>query len=125
MYLKFNQTDEALNWLNTPWLARFETDRLSLLDQAYQQSGQVEELIKTRYLTYCQNKQHVSFMHYFELLNDEEKQQARLKAIQTAELGDALLANIDLLLKMDEPLRAQALVLGNLDQINDSFYGSY
>jgi hypothetical protein len=124
IYLKFDQTDEALNWLNTPWLARFETDRLSLLDQAYQQSGQVDELIKTRYLTYCHDKQHVSFMRYFELLNDEEKQQARLEAIQTAAQGDELLANIDLLLKLDEPVPAQVLVLANLDKINDSFYGS-
>ena len=124
MYLKFNQTDEALNWLNTPWLARFETDRLSLLDQAYQQNGQVEELIKTRYLTYCNDQQHVSFMRYFELLNDEEKQQARLDAIQTAERGGELLDNIDLLLKIGEPVRAQALVLANVEQINDAFYSS-
>lgn len=44
MYLKFNQTDEALRWLNTPWLVRFESDRLRLLDKAFMQSGQTDEL---------------------------------------------------------------------------------
>ncbi|MCK4710723.1 MAG: hypothetical protein KAU21_19065 [Gammaproteobacteria bacterium] len=123
MYLKFDQTDGALRWLNTPWQTRFETDRLALLDEAHQQSGNVDELKKTRFKFYSHDQTYSSFKRYLELLNDTEQQSARLEAIQLAEQGGELTANIDMLLNLNEPERAQLLVLANPQGISNCFYG--
>ncbi len=124
MYLKFDQTDGALRWLNTPWLPRFETDRLALLAEAHLQSGNVDELKKTRFKLYSHDQSHSSFKRYLECLNDKEQQSARREAIQLAEQGGELTANIDMLLNLNEPERAQLLVLANPQGITNCFYSS-
>jgi hypothetical protein len=122
MYLRFEQADKALHWLNTPWEARFEGDRLRLLAKAQLQSGNVDELKQTRFQSYQREKTYSSFMRYFELLDEKEKETARLEAIQLAEKGDVLEINIDMLLSLDEAERAQLLVLANVDDIANCFY---
>lgn len=128
MYLRFNQTDEALRWLNTSWETRFEGDRLRLLDEAHLQKGNVEDLKKTRFQCYQHDKTYSSFTRYLELLNDKEKQVARLEAIQLAEQSNeqsgALLVNVDMLLCLNEAERAQSLVLANPKEIANCFYDS-
>jgi len=128
MYLKFNQVDGAMRWLNTSWSTRFEGDRLRLLDEAHLQSGNVDELKKTRYQTYLRDKSYSSFKRYFELLKDKEQQTARDEAIKLAEQGggqlDDIAVNVDLLLQLNEPERAQLLVLAKPEKIAAVFYDS-
>ena len=122
MYLHFNQADEALRWLNTPWDVRFEQDRLGLLDEAHSQKGDVGELKETRFQRYQRDKTYASFMHYVDLLNENEKQTARTKAIELAEQGEILEDNIDMLLCLDEAECAQQLVLANPEDVANCYY---
>ncbi len=124
MYLRFEQADEALRWLDTPWEARFEQDRLHLLEQAHLQKGNAEPLKQTRFQFYQREQSYASFMRYFELLDDDEKPAARQEAIQLAEQGNLLESNIDMLLSLDEAERAEKLVLANLGDIANCFYES-
>lgn len=124
MYLRFKQTDMALQWLNTPWEARFESDRLHLLDKAYLQQGSVDALKQTRFQIYQQSQCHTSFSRYIELLNEDEKKIARDEAIQLAEQGNAWVVNIDMLLRLDEAERAQLLVLAHPEELANCFYDS-
>ncbi len=122
MYLHFNQADEALRWLDTPWDARFERDRLQLLEQAHLQKGNAEPLKQMRFQSYQREQSYASFMRYFELLNEDEKPAAQQAAIQLAEQGKLLESNIDLLLGLDEAERAEKLVLANPEGIVNCFY---
>jgi len=128
MYLQFNHTDGALRWLNTRWEPRFQTDRLRLLDEAYVQAGNTDALRKIRHETYQLDKTYSSFTRYLECLDESEKQDARLEAIQLAEQGsglaDYLATHIDMLLSLNEPARAQLLVLANPQATAGIFYSS-
>ena len=124
MYLHFNQADEALRWLNTPWEARFEREHLDLLEQAHLQKGNAEPLKQTRFQSYQREQSYSSFMRYVELLSEDEKQAARQEAIQLAEQGHVLETNIDMLLSLNEDERAQRLVLANPEVIMRCFYDS-
>jgi len=128
MYLRFQQTDEALRWLSTAWEPRFESDRLRLLDEAYLQNGNANALKETRYQFYQQDKTYSSFSRYFELLNDKEKLIAQRQATQQAEKGGEsvyeLTDNIELLLCLNETQRAESLVLARQDEIEHCFYDS-
>ncbi len=126
MHLQFNQLDEALRWLNAPWEKRFEHDRLRLLDKVYGQKGDARALKQTRYQIYLSDKTYSSFTHYFECLNENEKQNAKMQAIQLAEKmrepSYDIAVNIDLLLRLNEVQRAQKLVLANPQQMANVFY---
>jgi len=121
-YLQFNQVDEALRWLNTSWDTRFESDKLRLLDKAYEQVGDKNALKQTRFKIYQGDKCFAHFMLYSECLNEDEKKAARIEAIQLAEQGDDLAVNIDLLLQLNETERAQSLVLAAPQSMADIFY---
>jgi len=124
MYLRFNCNDEALHWLSSPWQARFETDRLRLLDQAYSQSGDRQHLSQVRQQIYQREQNYASFARYLETLHDDEKNAARLEAIRRAEQGVDVVVSADLLLQLGETDRAQALVLSRHQQLADGFYES-
>jgi len=124
MYLKFNEVDAALRWLNTPWLARFEADRLKLLEDAFVQNADEDALKQTRYDVYQRDKSHSSYTRYLECLTDTEQQTARIEAITLAEQGDDLLLNIDMLLQLNEAETAQSLVLTHANEMENGFYGS-
>lgn len=125
-YLQFNHTEGALRWLNMQWESRFETDRLSLLDEAYVQSDNTDALQQTRREAYQRDKSYSSLMRYFERLTESEKQKARLEAIQLAEewggSADGLATNVDMLLCLNEADRAESLVLANPQAIDSVFY---
>jgi hypothetical protein len=124
MYLSFNSHEEALRWLKPPWQPRFELDRLRLLDQAYGQIGDTEQLRQVRYQIYQREQSHASFERYLETLDDDQKEAARREAAKEAEQGDNVIVNADLLLQLGEAKRAQTLVLSRHHELADCFYRS-
>jgi hypothetical protein len=125
MYLRFNRNDEALRWLTSTWQARFEADRLRLLEQAYSQSGDRARLSQVCYRIYLREQSYASFERYLETLDDDdEKNAARLEAIRAAEHGNDVVVSANLLLQLGEADRAQALVLSRHRQLADAFYDS-
>jgi len=122
MYLRFNQYDDALRWLSTPWDKRFESDRLSLLGQAYEQNNDRQALIDTRFEIYQRNQSYHNFMHYQAILDDSEKQNAQQLAIKLAQQGGQLLVNVDMLLRLNEANVAQKLLLAHPSDVRNGFY---
>ena len=43
-YLRYEQPEAAMRYLNQAWEIRFEHDRLQLLDKAYAQTGDLQQL---------------------------------------------------------------------------------
>ena len=122
MYLKFGCADEALRWLRKSWDARFERDRLRLLDQAYEQKGDLESQKRVRRQLYQLSRSYESLEHYLEILTEDEKEAARSQAVSEAEKGDVIVS-ANLLLMLGETERAQSLVLARNDELGASYYG--
>ncbi len=122
IYLRFNQCDDALRWLSTPWDQRFESDRLSLLDQAYEQNNDTQALKDTRFEIYQRSQSYHDFMHYQALLSDNEKQNAQQQALTLAQQGARLLVNVDMLLCLNEANLAQQLLLSHPSDVENGFY---
>lgn len=122
MYLRFNQCDDALRWLSTPWDQRFESDRLRLLDQAYEQNNDGQALKDTRFEIYQRSQSYHDFMHYQSLLTDNEKKSAQQQAITLAQQGAQLLLNVDMLLRLNEANFAQQLLLLHPNDVANGFY---
>jgi chemotaxis protein histidine kinase CheA len=122
MYIKFNQLDGALRWLNTDWESRFELDRLGQLDQVYELSGDKDKLCDTRRQIYQQNRSYSSFERYVETLNKDEQAAARQTAISQAEQGGDVITSADLLLQLGEAERAQQLIVSRYHDLEKSYY---
>ncbi len=123
MYLKCNQLDGALIWLNTDWDTRFEYDRLQLLDQVYEQSGDKQQLCEIRRQLYLQTRNYSSFERYLETLDEDEQAAARQTAISQAEQGSHIMTSADLLLQLGESERAQHLIVSRHHELEESYYG--
>ena len=122
MYIKFNQLDGALRWLNTEWDSRFEHDRLRLLEQVYEQSGDKAQLRETRQQIYLQNRSYSSFERYLETLDKDEQATARQTAISQAEQGSHIITSADMLFQLGEAERAQHLIVSRHHELEKSYY---
>lgn len=122
MYLKFEQVDKALEWLDSPWDSRFSGDRLRLFDKAYCLNGDTENLKQVRYQLYQQLYEYDDFKRYLDILDDSEKQSARNDAIKKAEQGENFSTDVAMLLALDESERAQGLVLSNPVDASNCYY---
>ena len=110
-YLQYEQPDAALRYLNQEWEYRFEQDRLTLLDEACLQMGDLQQLKAIRCRLFQSEQNPASFTRYLEVLDEDEKEKARDSAIKQAEQGGNILLSADLLLSLGLPDRAQTLVL--------------
>ena len=122
MHLKHEQTEQALKWLNKPWSNRFASDRLELLEEAYQQNGDNEALKKIRYDYYLLNRDYFTFKRYLEMLEGSEIDKVLSEAINYAIKGNNLLTDIKLLIQLNEIGKADDLLLSNVDQLDNCFY---
>ena len=124
MYIRFGQFDEALRWLNTDWESRFETDRLVLCEQLYEQSGDSDQLCRVRQTLYQREQSFTRLERYLAVLNKDEQAAVRQQAIEQAEQGRDLTVSANLLLQLDEVERAQQLVVSRYAELADCFYGT-
>ncbi len=122
MYLKFEQVDKALEWLNTPWDSRFSYDRLSLLDNVYCLNGDHEKLKEVRYQLYQSLREYDDFKNYLDILNENEKKEAIAEAIATAEQAKNFSTEVTMLFELGEDKRAQNLVLSNPVDAANCYY---
>jgi hypothetical protein len=122
MYIKFNQLDGAMNWLNTDWDSRFELDRLQQLEQVYQLSADKDQLRQTRLQIYQHSYSYSSFERYLETLNKDEQVVARQTAINQAEQGGNIITSADMLLQLDEIERAQQLIVSRHHELEKCYY---
>ena len=123
-YLRHEQPEAAMRYLNQAWENRFEHDRLELLDEACSQTGDRQQLKAIRSLLFQSEQSHDSFTRYLEVLDEDEKDKARDSAIQQAEQGRNILLSADLLLSLGLPDRAQTLVLLRHPELPEYFYDS-
>lgn len=123
-YLQYDQPDAAMRYLNQAWESRFEHDRLVLLDEACLQTGDRQQLKAVRCRLFQSEQSHASFTRYLEVLDENEKEQARDAAIKQAEQGGNILLSADLLLSLGLPDRAQTLVLSRHRELRECFYDS-
>jgi len=96
VYLEFNQPDKALRWLNDEWEARFEFDRLQMLDETYEKLNDKDQQKQIRYQLYQSQPSYELFKRYQMLLNEEEKLIARTEAVKQAENGGNLAQSANL-----------------------------
>ncbi|TNF95950.1 MAG: hypothetical protein EP297_11210 [Gammaproteobacteria bacterium] len=122
MYLKFNRTEDALRWLNTSWEKHFERDRQRLLEAAYEQNGDKEQLVHIRRQLYLGDQSYTSLEHYLELLDDDEKKVVKEQAIKEAEKGRNVSVSADLLLQLGENESAQSLVVSRDTELAEMYY---
>ncbi len=122
MYLQFEQVDEALTWLNSPWDSLLCYDRLCLLDNAYCLNGDSVNLKQVRYQLYQSLHEYDDFKNYLDILDENEKQKAREEAIKTAEQAKDFSTDIIMLFELDEAERAQKLVLNNPVEASNCYY---
>ncbi len=120
--LQLGQPASALKWLDSAWGERFEHDRLKLLDQCYQQSGDTEKLHDLRKQLYQQYPSFDSLMALVELASEVEKHQllaqTRIDAKTMSNLGVA----VDLLIRLEDFAAAQALVVSRFEELPRCFY---
>jgi hypothetical protein len=121
-YLRYEQSEAAMRYLNQAWESRFEHDRLLLLDKVYAQMGDRQQLKQIRYQLFQTQQSHASFKRYLEVLDEEEKADACDEAIAKAEQGGNLRRSAELLLNLGQTDRAQALVLSRHQELAASFY---
>ncbi|MCH9697141.1 MAG: hypothetical protein K0U68_03475 [Gammaproteobacteria bacterium] len=122
MYLRFQQLDGAMRWLDTEWDDRFKSDRLHLLEQVYQQNGDTEQLREIRYQIYQDEGTYHNFQRYLETLNPEQQQAARQTAIIQAEQGRNLVNSADLLFQLGEHERAQQFIINHYNDLQEVYY---
>jgi len=123
-YLQYEQPEEAMRYLDQVWESRFEHDRLTLLDEACLQTGDRQQLKAIRCRVFQSDQSHASFMRYLEVLDKDEKEKACGSAIKQAEQGSNILRSAELLLKLSQTERAQALVLARHQELQACFYDS-
>ncbi len=123
-FLQYKQAEAALAYLKSSWEARFENDRLRLLDETYERLGNIEQLKEVRYQLFQNEQSYSSFKHYLAVLDEQEKATACEQAIKNAEQSGALLASAELLLKLEQSERAQALVLSRQEELTECFYNT-
>ncbi|MEE9346452.1 MAG: hypothetical protein V3U88_12675 [Methylococcales bacterium] len=122
MYIKFNQLDGALRWLNTDWESRFELDRLGQLEQVYELSGDKHKLCDTRRQIYQQHRSYSSFERYVETLNKDEQVAVHQTAISQAEQSGDSITSADMLLQLDEAERAQQIIVTRHHELEKCYY---
>jgi len=123
-YLRHQLPEAAMRYLDQPWESRFEPYRLELLDEVYVQMGDRQKLKQIRYQLFQNQQGYFSFKTYLEVLDGQEGEQAREEAIKQAELGENLMQNADLLLNLNQPERAQTLILSKHEELPASFHHS-
>lgn len=123
-YLRYEQPEAAMRYLNQEWESRFEHDRLELLDKVYAQTGNRQQLKQIRYQLFQNQQSYASFKHYLEVLDTQEQETACTDAIKQAEQGGRILHAAELLLNLKQSDRAQAIVLSRHQELADCFYDS-
>jgi chemotaxis protein histidine kinase CheA len=124
VYIEFNQPDKALHWLNTDWESRFESDRLQLQEQIYEQNENTEQLRHTRQQIYQLDSSYTHFLRYIETLDEDEKHTVEQQAIKQAEKAGNILTSADLLLQLGETERAQQMLVSRYQELTDCYYES-
>lgn len=122
MYIQFEQVDKALEWLNSPWDARFSGDRLRLLDKVYFLKGDNENLKQVRYKRYKMFHEYDDLESYLEVLDKSEKKAAREEAIKVAQKAKNFSTDVAMLFALDEAERAQSIVLNNPVDAANCYY---
>jgi DNA repair ATPase RecN len=123
-YLQYEQPETAMRYLNRAWEDRFEHDRLELLDQVCVKTGDRKQLKVIRSKLFQSEQSYASFTRYLEALDEDEKARACSSAIEQAEQGGDILRSADLLLKLSQTERSQALVLARHQELAECFYDS-
>lgn len=122
MYLKYDQPHEALRWLNTSWIARFQHEQQSLLEKTYEHLGDLKALQKIRYKIYQQAPSFSNFERYLKTLDTDKKEEARQDAVKFAESSSELIHSVDLLIKLEKIDRAEALLLSRHKKLHECYY---
>ncbi|WP_135607057.1 DUF6880 family protein [Solemya velesiana gill symbiont] len=123
-YLQYEQPEAAMRYLNQAWESRFEYDRLQLLDQVCVQTGDRQQLKVIRSRLFRSEQSYASFTRYLEVLDEDEKEKACGSAIEQAEQGGNIVLSADLLMKLSQTERAQALVLARHQELAECLYDS-
>ena len=123
-YLQYEQPETAMRYLNQAWEDRFERDRLELLDKVCVKTGDRKQLKVIRSRLFQSEQSYASFTRYLEALDEDEKARACSSAIEQAEQGGDILRSADLLLKLSQAERSQALVLARHQELAECFYDS-
>jgi hypothetical protein len=88
------------------------------------QTGDRKQLKVIRSRLFQSEQSYASFTRYLEALDEDEKARACSSAIEQAEQGGDILRSADLLLKLSQTERSQALVLARHQELAECFYDS-
>jgi hypothetical protein len=120
--LQLGQPVSAMKWLDESWSERFEQDRLKLLDQCYQQSGETEKQHDLRKQLYQHYPSFDSLMALVEVSSAADKQQLLAQTRIDANTMSNLAIALDLLIRLEDFSAAEALVISRFEELARCYY---
>ena len=120
--LTLKQPEQAMRWLNEIWQGSVERDRIELLEQCYQQQGEIGKLIDSRRVKYANSPSYARLMQLCDLC--DKKEQARLcaDAVENAAAITSLSLALELLIKLEHIAAASQLLITRHQELAELFY---
>ncbi len=119
--LSVNDGESALKWLTGSWDARFESERLTLLDNTYALLGRHRELLELRRSAYQRHPDHWRLKALLEVLPEEEKPAMQGQAVTNAMKIADIDSRIETLIALDAMTEAKEQLIAHFTHL-DVFY---
>ena len=121
-YVRFADPAGALRWLDGPWPARFESGRLSCLDDAYSALGRVAEVRQLREQAFEAHPSVFTFERWLAVLDADAAEPAHAAARLRAQSMTDPVSAAGLLIRLDDVTGAEALIVAAAPELKGGLY---
>jgi hypothetical protein len=123
-YLDCGDAAGALRWIEKPWEHRFEHQRLTLLDRAYELLGDRTRMIEVRREQYRRAPSVHTFLELERALDSDEQIAFRAQACADARAHRSVATGAEMLFALGESAGAEQLIVERASEIDGAYYGS-
>lgn len=121
-YVRFADPAGALRWLDGPWPSRFESDRLSCLDDAYSALGRVAEVRQLREQAFEARPSVFTFERWLAVLDADAAQSAHDAARLRAQSKTDPVTAAELLIRLSDVTGAETLIVAAAPELQGGLY---